>query len=386
MIVITKKENCCGCGSCAQICPKTCITMQEDEEGFLYPHTDRNACTDCHLCESVCPMQTGERSDYSPLKCVATVNVDDDIRRNSSSGGLFYSLATSTIKKGGVVFAVVSDDRGEATHTKADSIDGIRPMMESKYMQSRVDYTFRDVKDALREGKHVLFVGTPCQVEGLNHFLLGKTPENLMTVNVACYGAPSPGVWRQYLNETLGESENKTIVHFRDKSSGWRSYSIFLQRGDMKMKMKPSRNPFMACFFGGMIMRPSCYNCHFKSGGGHSDITVGDFWGVNKSSRHELDDDKGIGIALINTPKGMAAMSECDGIRSEEVAYAEAVACNGGFQGSVKPHPKRDAFFEMLRNGCSVKQASDKLLMKPLHVRALRFAKHLISQFIRRIK
>ena len=201
MIHIEKKSDCCGCSACVQKCPKQCISLVEDSEGFLYPEVVAAECVGCGLCEKVCPW-TNRPEKLQPKEVLAVKNRNDEERMDSSSGGVFVALARETISRGGVVFGAVFDGKWEVRHACAETLEDVRPMMGSKYVQSRVGDSYRQVERYLKEGREVLFVGSPCQVAGL-HAYLRKDYPNLLSVDFLCHGVPSPGVWRRYLDETF---------------------------------------------------------------------------------------------------------------------------------------------------------------------------------------
>lgn len=201
MIHITDKKNCCGCSACVQRCPKQCIRLEEDTEGFLYPKVDEETCIKCGLCEKVCPILN--QADKLPVQEVLAVkNPDDEERMNSSSGGVFLPLAREVINQGGVVFGAVYDESWEVRHVYAEKIEDVYPMMGSKYLQSKIENSFKDAERFLKQGREVLFVGSPCQIAGLRTYLRNKQYPNLLAVDFLCHGVPSPGVWRRYLAET----------------------------------------------------------------------------------------------------------------------------------------------------------------------------------------
>ena len=197
MINIVSEQDCCGCSACAERCPKSCISMLEDQEGFLYPVVDKEKCVNCHLCEQVCPV-LDKTEAYSDSFAYAAKNRNEDERLNSSSGGLFIVLAKYFLVHGGIVFGAVFDSNFEVYHTYSSDLDGVKPMMRSKYVQSNIRSSYIDCENFLKQGKKVLFTGTPCQIDGLRHFLK-KEYDNLLMVDVICHGVPSPGVWRRYL-------------------------------------------------------------------------------------------------------------------------------------------------------------------------------------------
>ena len=201
MIRITDKSQCCGCEACVQRCPKQCITLHEDNEGFLYPLVDQTVCVDCKLCENVCPVLT-PYADRKPLQVLAAINIDEKIRMESSSGGIFTLLAESIIKEGGVVFGARFDDEWQVMLDFTESIDGLAAFRGSKYVQARTKSTYKQCEKFLKEDRKVLFTGTPCQIAGLHHYLR-KDYNNLITCDFVCHGVPSPKVWRMYLDKVI---------------------------------------------------------------------------------------------------------------------------------------------------------------------------------------
>lgn len=206
MIHITDKKNCCGCSACVQRCPKQCISLTEDEEGFLYPYVNEESCVECGLCEKICPILNPQEETF-PLQVIAAKNTNTEERLGSSSGGLFLPLAKSIINEGGIVFGADYDSNWEVHHVGVKNISGLYALMMSKYLQSRIENTYKEAEKFLKCGRKVMFVGTPCQIAGLHGFLRHKVYPNLLTIDVVCHGAPSPGVWRQYLAETYSEEE-----------------------------------------------------------------------------------------------------------------------------------------------------------------------------------
>lgn len=323
MINIVNKSFCCGCAACVQICPKKCISLTEDTEGFLYPRVDKTKCIDCGLCETVCPFLS-ESAEREPKAVYAVKNPNDDIRQESSSGGVFTLLAEKVINDGGVVFGVRFDEKWEVEFAYSETIDGLSAFRGSKYIQARVGNAFIDAEQFLKAGRKVLFSGTPCQVKGLLQYLR-KDYENLLTVDFVCHGVPSPKVWRLYLKEEVeriarqGDDGKNTVlsskvmpnikgINFRDKSSGWKKFSFALQltealaEGEQNSVLHTNKfyeNPFMQAFLSDLILRPSCYMCPAKSGKSGSDITIGDFWGI-EHIKPEIDDDKGLSLVMVH--------------------------------------------------------------------------------------
>lgn len=416
MIHITDKKNCCGCSACVQRCPKQCIRLEEDTEGFLYPQVDEETCIKCGLCEKVCPI-LNQADKLSVLEVLAVKNPDDEERMNSSSGGVFLPLAREVINQGGVVFGAVYDESWEVHHVYAEKIGDVYPMMGSKYLQSKIGNSFKDAERFLKQGREVLFVGSPCQIAGLRTYLRNKQYPNLLAVDFLCHGVPSPGVWRRYLAETYGgydakeqsrlqatagknsvllSSLNATSpigdIKFRDKrESGWKKFRFVVRqksasKADQNTVLSSDihyMNPFMQGFLFDIYLRPSCYACKCKNGVSHSDMTIADFWGINQSAP-EFDDDKGVGLVLLNTKKGEEYFSRLpmDMMPSN---LEKAHYYNGGFNEHTKAHPKRDQFFFLIENGKSIKAAVDICLRLPFKQRVVRVVKRIVKKIVKTI-
>lgn len=323
MINISDKHNCCGCSACVQACPKQCISFEEDEKGFRYPQVDSAACVDCGLCEKVCPvLHVG--APRKPLKVYAAINPNEEIRLKSSSGGVFTLLAESVINEGGVVFGARFNEQWEVIHDFTETKDGLEPFRGSKYVQSIIDDCYKHAKQFLLAGRKVLFSGTPCQIAGLKTFL-GKEYENLLTVDVVCHGVPSPMVWREYLAEIAKDKEhNISYVSFREKSNGWKNYSIVVKDRIQNDLVNESfkKNLYMQLFLKNLSLRPSCYACKCKSGSCGSDMTIADFWGIQDPN---MDDDKGTSLFLLYTNCGEKEIASC---LKAETEYESAVKLN----------------------------------------------------------
>ena len=365
MIRITDKKDCCGCHACVSVCARHSITMQEDNEGFLYPVVDTSTCTDCGLCEKGCPV-INQDEPRKPLKVYAAKNRDEDIRRHSSSGGIFTPLAEAVIRNSGVVFGAKFDKDWNVIHAWTDTIEGIADFRGSKYVQSTIGNTYREAREFLKQGRKVLFSGTPCQIAGLRKFLR-KEYDNLLAVDVVCHGVPSPLVWRKYLEETrknlrAGCDAGKNTVSsslmdlpvitgiaFRDKTHGWKKYGFRLRyaaseaagnsvsasaiKDESVLHEMHRDNLFMQGFLEDLYLRPSCYACASRSGKSGSDIAIADFWGV-ENFYPEFDDDKGVGLILCNTDKGVSVYSTVNALNLE-ATYEQGVKGNYCLEHSV---------------------------------------------------
>lgn len=299
MIVIKDKSMCSGCHGCMNICPKNCITMKEDNEGFWYPIVDREKCIECGLCEKSCPILNDMSVKNSP-KAYACYNKDDEIRKESSSGGIFTLLASYIIKRGGVVYGAAFNNKFEVEHIQVSTIDDLSKLRGSKYVQSKLGNTYSEIKKLLSQEKLVYFSGTPCQVDGLLSFL-NKKYDNLICQDIICHGVPSPKLWKYYLRQFKLEDNAKIV--FRDKSTGWDSYSFTINQNN-KYSQLASQNDYMKVFLKDLCLRPSCYDCHSKSLHRNSDITLGDFWGIKEIYSEMYDENKGTSLVFINSDKG----------------------------------------------------------------------------------
>lgn len=376
MISITDKQNCCGCSACASVCPKQCISMQADNEGFLYPVVDTDKCIDCGLCEKVCPFMN-QGNENKPMKVYAAQCKDESIKLKSSSGGVFSLLATAIIEEGGVVFGVKFDDDWQPVFGYAETVEELEPFRGSKYVQAVVGNAYIDARTFLKQGRKVLFSGTSCQIAGLKRFL--KTEyENLLTVDVVCHGAPSPMVWEQYLQEikmsdrredrgkntVLSSSKEIPVItgiSFRDKNLGWQKYS-FVVWGESAIGGQNSvllsdmhrENRFMQAFLSDLILRPSCYVCKAKAGSSGSDITIADYWGVSKF-HPEMDDDKGTSLVLVNTKNGGywtdRVLPQLEYVESD---YSYGLAGNPSIEKSVKV-PKYRKYYWKKFPSCGIR-------------------------------
>lgn len=359
-IVVANK--CTGCGSCMSVCPKDCISMSEDDNGFLYPHINNDVCVNCNLCKNRCPVLNEVKANETG-KAYACINTDEKIRSESSSGGMFTLIAEYVIEQGGVVFGAALDENMEVYHSEASTKIELRKFRGSKYVQSKIGDTYKRAKKYLDEGRMVLFTGTPCQIGGL-YASLNKKYENLITQDIICHGVPAPKVWRRYLKYQLKshQSDNTKEVRFRNKDNGWLKYSMKIDFDNGKeYKMPFVKDKYMNAFLSELCLRDSCYECSFKSMERQSDITLADFWGVNEIMP-EMFDDKGTSLVVVNTKKAEDIFTSIsDKVKVMEVKIEDAVRYNPSMYKSVVRHPKREKFLEMI-DVMSFDNAVDKCL------------------------
>ena len=373
MINIFDKHNCCGCGACAQRCPKQCISLKEDEEGFLYPVVDAGICIDCGLCEKVCPVINQNKTKH-PLKAYAAINPVEEIRSKSSSGGIFTAIAEKVISEGGVVFGARFDDKWEVEHSYSETREGLDVFRGSKYVQSRIGKTYQQVEEFLENGRKVLFSGTSCQIAGLKHFLQ-KEYEYLVTVDVVCHGVPSPKLWREYLS-TIAPTSKITHISMKDKAKSWRGYNITINGKEKTFSERASQNKYMLAFYPyNCSLRPSCYQCPAKAGKSESDITLADYWGVEKLIP-EMDDNRGTSFVCANTEIGDRLLQSLS-YKSVLANYTASVPYNICIERSTKEPAMRASFWSDYQN-----RGIDALLaLKPKKSSILkRFLRRIIKQ------
>ena len=291
-------KNCTGCMACYNKCPSNAIKVVYSKEGFYLPKIDDNKCTNCGLCNSVCPQIQSPLQKEEPCVCYA-VMADDEIRKNSASGGLFATIAEEYLKNGSYVCgAAFSDDFRHVNHIVIDKKEDLIKLQNSKYVQSNIGRVFSEIKKLLDNNKEVLFCSTPCQVAGLNNYL-GKKYDNLLTMDLVCHGIPSPLVWEKYLGEISNGKKIKNIL-FRNKKNGWHYKSeveILLNNRSIK------DNLFYRGFFEHLILNEACYDCKYTNLQRPADITIGDFWGIEYKDS-DMNDEKGTSLLIINTQKG----------------------------------------------------------------------------------
>ena len=396
---LCKHEECTGCMACKQKCNHGAISIQQID-GFSYPIIDEDKCKSCGLCSKVCPVLTANHRKgnchETETKCLAAWNKDSEIRMKSSSGGIFSVFAESIINQGGVVFGAAWNESMDLQHKGIDEADKLDALRRSKYVQSDPLNTYNEVANHLREGRKVLYCGTPCQIAGLTSFLGNKDYDNLLTVDVLCQGVPSPELFKKYINEIEYESGMKvTDVNFRTKEKGWRCGLLLLllraRNGDKTSNLKRvlDNNEYYNSFLRGYFHRPSCYDCQFKCNhqGYYSDLTIADFWKIgNKIPLKVPDYTKGISAVIVNTEKGKHYFESCaENMEVIERTWNE-FAINGGLRSEHKPE-NNDEAFQYLRSH-SWRETQNKYFPLPLKRRIfiitmLLFGEKCIRKFIK---
>lgn len=350
-----KIELCCGCRACEQICPQRCIKMQADEEGFLYPQINNDLCTGCNLCIKCCPIVEQSQSDqiikqqFNPASAYAFYHLNDEVRIQSTSGGAFTAFVEAICDQNYVIFGARFDESFKVFHSYTNNKKELSIFRKSKYVQSDLGNSYTNAKKFLIEGKKVLFSGTPCQIAGLKAFLK-KDYENLFCIDVICHGVPSPKVFKKYKEylECKKQSKIKKFDFRNKRRAGWSASEIVAlfdnRKSYSRFSLRVDEDIYMFSFLSYLCLRPICHTCPYATTLRTSDITIGDFWGVEKIDP-DLYDEKGVSLVLVNSEKGKNALEKC-----KEIAYyksmelSSAVKYNTQLSKPAERNPLRDAF------------------------------------------
>lgn len=361
MRLFDERPNCCGCSACVQICPHGAITMRADDEGFAYPTVEAARCVGCGLCQRVCAFQRDQRArreeangaEMQLPRFFAVKHRNVAIRSESQSGGLFTLLSDPVLARGGVVYGAGFRPDFSVCHQRAGTREERDALRGSKYVQSDMGDTFRAVRQDLADGREVLFSGTPCQAAGLRSFLaLSATDTSrLLICDLVCHGTPSPMVWRDYLawcERRAGQAI--ASVCFRDsRRFGWHSGtgSIVFENGEFA-----KTSVFSYLFYGRFIHRPSCHRCPYTSPDRESDVTMADYWGIERS-HPEFDDNIGVSLAIVHSDKGMRAFGEASNrmefIETNFDECRQPMLCKPSV-----PSKQREAFWKLCRSKESI--------------------------------
>lgn len=328
MDIVCDKSKCTGCSLCSDICAHGAIEMKLDEDGFMAPVIDQSKCVNCTLCQKCCPVLHPDRLDSNSLKDLKVYeawSLDDDVRQNSSSGGIFGQLAHNVLRDGGVVIGVAFDGK-KAFHTVIDKVEDLHRVQDTKYVQSHAHGAYRATLQNLRAGKKVIFSGTPCQVAACKSYLLNKKyTGQLLTMEVVCHGVPT----YLALNQSLSYIGASRVISFRDKTKGWGYHSQHMcyesQDGSLIYKNRED-DVFYRMFFCEKLLRSSCYSCPFAYLPRVADITIGDSWGTSNSNREEQF--KGLSLLLINNPTGEQWLKKYCDIKLRTTSWLDSLYIN----------------------------------------------------------
>lgn len=359
MTIFNNKSSCCGCTACESICPKLAITMQPDENGFIYPHIDYTKCVQCNLCQKVCSYQNN-------LPAISDKNVFVAVSQNtdlstSASGGLFASIAQSVLNTNGIVYGsamLYEDEQLHVRHIKVTSTEQLNLLKGSKYVHSNTQGIFSDVLTELKSGKTVLFSGTPCQVAGLKGYLR-KDYSNLYTIDIICHGVPSEQLFQQYIAFEENKYNSKiTAFRFRDKKQGWKLHGSMTFDTNETIYFEPENSSYYQLFLNSYTYRENCYSCPYASEHRPGDITIGDYWCIELvhpelivENGGEIDHEKGVSCMILNNDKGNELLSNYgSGIKRWKSSYENASKYNRQLTAPSQLKEERDLVLELARN------------------------------------
>jgi len=346
-INIEEKSDCCGCTACKNICPKNAIEMVEDTEGFLYPVINKEKCINCGLCKRVCPLINQQSFNNFEQKAFLFQNKEENIRSNSTSGGFFSSIGEYIISKGGIVYGAAFDSDFKVEHTSAEQKYELKKFQKSKYVQSKLKNTFKEIHKHLNEGRLVCFSGTPCQVAGIKSFLR-KSYDNLILVDLMCHSVPSPLYFEKYKKYILKKMNATEIINvdFRDKRKyGYKYPMMTIETNNGTYSEGIDTDPYLRAFFKDYSVRPSCYNCKFKTQKRVSDITIWDCFNINEIDK-SFDDDKGTTRVLVQSEKGYNILKQLKNVKIKEIPVKIATKNVKEMTRSVKPNEHREKFYK----------------------------------------
>lgn len=344
------EKICTGCGACENICPVDAIDMLPNHEGFIVPSVNFDKCVSCGKCTQICPA-LNYTNENSSDPTVYAVRANDEIRKVSSSGGMFTLIAKTILKNGGVVYGAAFDENMQLHHICAETMEELAPLRGSKYVQSNVGLVYRDIKQKLEGGREGLFVGTPCQVIGLKNYL-GKSYDRLFTVDLVCHGVPSQSELDRYLHDKF-PSKKAVDINFRDKKHGWGCSFIDIKFSDGSeySGSRESKDPYEIIFHRNLGLRKSCSDCKFCAFPRCGDLTMGDFWGISKINP-KLSDGLGTSVIMINSDKGKALFGRIKNkdMKCDVIAVKAGKLSGNRFQRINPANKNRDRYFDLLKN------------------------------------
>lgn len=357
-IKLAQAEACVGCAACADICPKGCIHMTPNGEGFLYPDISDRECVACGQCMSVCPvLQDTQRNEIQKLYA-AWMN-DTQRIQGSTSGGVFQSLAQRVLDQGGVVFGAAFHDGFTLVHTQCESVQELPALLGSKYLQSNTQGVYKAVDHIAKTGKTVLFSGTPCQCDALKRYYLVRNkgvPDNVLLCEIMCHGVPSPGVFQDYISYLETKKHSKIVSYdFRYKKlRGWKVLSQCIEYSNRRKDAHRAKYDAWHVWFGAHLsVRTSCYDCRYRATGRVADMTLGDFWSILKV-KPDLDTQNGVSAVFVNTEKGHRYFNDCTGLLSTieiDVKRVEELFNVPIRKGTVTMPREREEFFALYKQG-----------------------------------
>lgn len=375
-LIENQKSQCCGCSMCAFVCPTNAIKMDFDSEGFSFPVVNSERCINCNKCGSVCPMDVAKKSTQEP-KVYAAHSKNHHTVKVSSSGGVVTELANRVIADGGYVCGCTMDSKHQVKHVVIDRVEDLPLLQGSKYVQSDLSNCFDQLSLLLKQGKNVLFVGTPCQTSAVkNQFPC----DNLMTVDLLCHGVPSQKLFDFYVEYLEHKHRGElTEFAFRDKEKfGWsitQRYKIKKKNRVKTYYLERHTSEYFTGFLRNMTQRESCFGCPYTSLERVGDITLADFWGIEKI-HPDLLNLEGTSLVLVNSAKGMFLLNEIqDSVSVSEVNTADATYQQAHLVSPPERSKLRDTIYGLIFSHGFKKAGKKYLLPKNSY-------KYKIAQFL----
>lgn len=329
MNFICDRDKCTGCAACVNICTKDALKMVKNERGFDHPIIDGQKCVDCKMCTKVCPVNNPYKVERNDQKVYAARSLNKELRGKSSSGALFTEISKVFLSDGGVIAGTVfNEDFTEAVFSLCRTEDELEKMRGSKYLQSAPGKIYRQVQAEIQNGKKVMFIGTPCQIAALKNLLKPTEQESVFCIDLICHGVPSPGLWKNYIDDVRKKQNNKRItgVNFRHKKPSWVQFSLKVDFEDNTSYIGSKFcDPYIVSFLREVSLRESCFDCQYTNTNRLGDITLADFWGYKSEKFSSRNDHLGISCCIVNSEKGRALFEKIKGnllVENQTMEYA----------------------------------------------------------------
>lgn len=372
-IQIRDKAKCCGCEACVQVCGHNAVKMVEDNEGFRYPVVDPATCIECGLCEKVCQYNNMPPKHQEEKYVFGGYNKDPLVRFESTSGGAFSAIVKAFCDDNYIVFGAKAE-KINVYHTFIENINDLRVFRKSKYSQSVIGKSYKQVKSFLKEGKKVLFSGTPCQIAGLRSYLRDVDQKKLFTVDVICEGVPSPlyvRKWDKHIRKYYGCGIASIDYRYTGKAlfqnGKWDFQQVRITNDDKKTYIKDRWfNPFWSIWLNHLMSRPCCYKCHFTTADRVADITLGDLWGVHLYCPELYGKNGGSSLVVCNTEKGKELFKKAQSLMyGHELAFDDALRYQSPMRKNIAENPDRKLFLKDLQSDMEFNEINRKWAKRP---------------------
>jgi coenzyme F420-reducing hydrogenase beta subunit len=358
------------------------VTITQDEKGFYRAVVDNEKCVECGMCKKICPQNKDSVINFIPnsFYAYAVQSKNEKLLEDSSSGAVMGALSEQVISSGGVVYGVVLDEHHRVVFDRIDSKENLYKLQGSKYAQAYVGHLYKNVRIDLRNGINVLFTGTPCQVDGLKRYL-NEEYQNLITVDFICHGVSSPKVWEGYISYFKKKYDENLQVSFRDKCISWNRFSLTISNKEKRLYSKPlDEDIYLKAFLKNITIGEFCSKCEYRGSNHYSDITVADFWGVEKYY-NDFKNNKGTSVAIINSTVGKGLMLDVlDSFIFRELHdYKMLLSGNPTYMKSHELSDNRQRFFDDLDSTGDTYKVLKKYTMDPLVLRVKKVIKKILG-------